>query len=148
MSLMDKIVSGMPHSVEHPELMLALSSWHLYSDMIILHGKVKTVWQNDPLVIAGGIITLGLHNPNVLNDLRISWSLPLSHLRYYGKPVMRTGSVGIKRSRVSMDELVFITLGCVTSCWGQDSSNLHLFARFIQALLGKYVRHEHHTLPT
>ncbi|KIM99342.1 hypothetical protein OIDMADRAFT_30945 [Oidiodendron maius Zn] len=142
MSLMDKIVSGMPQSVELPELMLALSSWHLYPDMTLLHGKLKNIRQNDPLVTAGGIITLGLHNPNISKDLGITWSLPLSHLRYYGKPVMRAGTVGIKRSRVSMDELLFVTLGCVTNGWGSDSSNLDLLARFFEVLLGKFEQHK------
>lgn len=140
MGLMEKIVLGMPQSVEHPELMLALSSWHLYPDMTILHGKVKTVRQNDPLITAGGIITLGLHNPTISNDLGITWSLPLSHLRYYGKPATRTGVVGIKRSRVSMDELLFVALGCVTNGWGSDSADLNRCARFIDAMRRNFVR--------
>lgn len=74
------------------------------------------------LVIAGVIITLGIHNPNIAGDLGITWSLPLSNLRYYGTPAMRIEALGIKRSRVSMDEPLVDIWGCKKWLWSNPRS--------------------------
>src|SRR2546428_785069 len=36
MVTMEKLVSGMPQSVQNGEILLGLSAWHLYPDMLVL----------------------------------------------------------------------------------------------------------------
>jgi hypothetical protein len=112
---MENIVIGMPQAVKSGEVLLALSAWHLYPNLEVLHSHTRIVKQNDPLTARRGVVTIGLQNPNVENELGIFWSLPLSHLQYYGKPVLATSSVNTQSSRVTMDQLLLVTLGCVTN---------------------------------
>ena len=57
---MDKIVSGVAQSIESPEEFLGLSSWHLYPNLTVLGQETKHINQNDALIPAGGIVTIGM----------------------------------------------------------------------------------------
>src|ERR1051326_47790 len=87
LTFMENTVAGTPQTVSSAEVLLALSAWHLYPDLEVLHGHAQIVKQNDPLVAPGGIVTIGIQNPDMADEYGISWSLPLSYLQYYGKPV-------------------------------------------------------------
>ena len=101
MQVLDNLIVGMPQSVHDAALLLGLSSWHLYPNMTVVHTKIIHVEQNDKLVAPGGIVTLGLRVPENEGTGGVLWSLPLSHLRYYGKPVRATGELGICTSRIT-----------------------------------------------
>ena len=107
------LIQGMPQRVQEGELLLGLSAWHLYPDICPLDAATTFVLQNDPLVGSGGIITIGLQNANPDTDHGVYWSLSLAHLRYHGDPVIRTASAGGQSSRVSIDQLLMVTLGSV-----------------------------------
>ena len=51
MQVLDKLIAGIPQSIEDPEILLGLGSWHLYPDMAVVHNKAKHVWQKDELVL-------------------------------------------------------------------------------------------------
>jgi hypothetical protein len=90
MTTMDRLVSGMPQSIHTGEILLGLSSWHLYPDISAQGPKVTEVRQKDNLIRPGGIVTLGLLSSNPEKDGGVQWSMPLSHLRYYGRPIEST----------------------------------------------------------
>jgi hypothetical protein len=117
MQVLDNLIVGMPQSVHDADLLLGLSSWHLYPNMTVVHTKIKHVEQNDKLVAPGGIVTLGLRVPENEGTGGVLWSLPLSHLRYYGKPVRATGELGICTSRITFEQFLFISLGSLTRAW-------------------------------
>ena len=121
---LDFLIQGMPQRVQEGEVLLGLSSWHLYPDMYALGSETTLVPQNDPLVGNGGIVTIGLQNVDPDRDDGIYWSLPMAHLRYYGDPVMRTASAGDQSSRGSIEQLLLVTLGSVMSTWGKFGSDL------------------------
>ena len=121
---LELLIQGMPQRVQEGEVLLGLSAWHLYPDMCTLGAATTLVRQNDPLVGNGGIVTIGMQNADPDRDDGIYWSLPLAHLRYYGDPVMRTASAGGQSSRVSIDQLLLVTLGSVMSTWGKVGSDL------------------------
>ncbi|RDW60754.1 hypothetical protein BP6252_12137 [Coleophoma cylindrospora] len=131
---MENAVVGIPQTLNSGEVLLALSAWHLYPDLEVLHGHARVIKQNDPLITPGGIVTIGLQNPSVDDDLGISWSLPLSHLQYYGKPVLSTGFVNTRSSRISMNQLQLVSLGCITSSWVKRVQDTTLCAEFFLAL--------------
>jgi hypothetical protein len=117
MRVLDRLIAGTPQSVQDPEVLLGLSAWHLYPDMMVVGEKAKHVNQNDKLVSAGGVMTLGLSHPVKDGSQGIDWSLPLSHLRYYGNPVSSTRELNICSSRISFDQLLFLSLGSITRSW-------------------------------
>ena len=50
MQLLDNLVAGIPQSIQNMEVLLGLTSWHLYPDMSVVHSKAKHVYQKDDLV--------------------------------------------------------------------------------------------------
>jgi len=123
MTSMNNLITGIPQGVQSGALLLGLSAWHIYPDMVV-HGTKEIRFQ-DPLVSLGGILTVGLQNMEQ-HDQGIYWSLPLAHLRYYGHPVKSTRKISQDVSRVSIDQLLEVTLGAVLSAWKEQPSELDI----------------------
>ncbi|KAI4117187.1 MAG: hypothetical protein LQ338_007598 [Usnochroma carphineum] len=134
---MDLLIQGMPQRIQDGAVLLALASWHIYPDMCVLGAESKMVRLNDSLVRDGGIVTIGLQNVDPERGDGIFWSLPLAHLRFYGDPVVKTASAGDQSSRVSMDQLLFVSLGSTISTWGKFGSDIVTPIRLIHDILGK-----------
>jgi hypothetical protein len=117
MQLLDNLVAGIPQSIQNMEVLLGLSSWHLYPDMSVVNSKAKHVYQKDNLVAPGGIMTIGLQSPPQEGARGILWSLPLSHLRYYGRPVASKRELSICTSRITFEQFLFLSLGSLTKGW-------------------------------
>lgn len=122
----DKMIEGMPHSVQNGAVLIALSAWHLYPDMIVLGGTAKKIEQNDKLMDRKGVLTLGLSTSgrSLSHDLEdvsdgVYWSLPLKHLRYYGDPIVTEKNMRIDGSRVTMGEFKQAVLGAFLSNWNE-----------------------------
>ena len=117
MSSLQRLILGMPQRISKGALLVGLSSWHIYPDLNVV-GPTTHVKFNDPLVGAGGVITLGLQAASPESDDGVKWSLSLSHLRYYGEPVNVATSAGAKSQRISIAELHLVALGSVLGSWG------------------------------
>ena len=135
---MENIVAGKPQTVSSTEVSLAMSSWHLYPDLEVLHSSRKMVKQDDKLITPGGIVTIGLQNSAITDKFGISWSLPLSHLRYYGEGIISKATVNSSHSRVSMPQLIMVAFGCITSSWAKTAQEmdvcLQIFLEFNKKL--------------
>jgi hypothetical protein len=114
--MVESLVSGMPQSVHDGAVLLALSAWHLYPDMLVLGPTTARIEQNDPLVRSGGILTIGLHH-NGDTGAGVFWSLPLAHMRYYGEAPIVSRSLATDSSRISFEQLYQVTLGCLSTQW-------------------------------
>lgn len=60
MSTAKKLIRGMPHQVHDGAILLGLSAWHLYPDLVVLGSSSTLVKQKDPLIAPGGLLTIGL----------------------------------------------------------------------------------------
>lgn len=137
LQFMESLLKGVPQRVQSGAILLGLSAWHLYPDMVV-HGAVtKEVKQQDPLIPCGAIVTLGLQCDEKV-DQGVYWSLPLAHLRYYGDPVQSSRSTGIDGSRVSMDQLVYVAMGSVL--WTQRSHDVEPTIQWFCDLLSFFRR--------
>jgi hypothetical protein len=118
MVTVDKLIAGVPHSVQIGASLLGLTAWHLYPDMIILGKDIaaKEVKQSDRLINPGGILTIGIEDTRNRGE-GIYWSLPLAYMRYYGDPIICKTTLHSQASRVSIDQLVFVALGCLIRRW-------------------------------
>ena len=138
MLLLDKLVSGVAQHVISGEALLGLCAWHLYPDMCVFGSTMKTpmtvINQNDALVPKGGILTIGFHHENNKAETGISWSMPLAHLRFYGKAVHCSQMLHSATSRVSFRQVVQIAIGSLASKWNYDDSRPETVARFLLAL--------------
>lgn len=121
--LMENLLNGQPQRAGTGAFLLGLSAWHLYPDMVV-HGTVtKKIEQKDDLCPKGGVVTLGLESVKGAGN-GIYWSLPLAHLRYYGDPVQSSRSTGDNALRVSMDQLVYVSLGSLSANWGKKPQEI------------------------
>ena len=118
MRTMDKLIDGVSHSVNSGAVLLGLSAWHIYPDLIILGSKIAHTKQNDPLVAPNGNVTIGLHGVEAADSQGVYWSLSLAHLRFYGDPVPSQRSVDTDLSRISFDDLWHVILGSLFATWG------------------------------
>lgn len=116
MSSMDSVIMGVPQKVRNGAILLAIRSWHLYPDLCVLSHGPEVISQKDGLIPKSGIITIDLEHPDDTAG-SISWSLPLSYLRYYGDPVIINRTLSVTSNRISMDQFRFVLLGCVISTW-------------------------------
>ncbi|KAL9107360.1 MAG: hypothetical protein Q9227_007725 [Pyrenula ochraceoflavens] len=113
---MEDILNCKPQQISDGAILLAISAWHLYPDLIVLHSKPTKVSFKDPLVPSEAIITIGLDSTNAEMNRGIRWSLTLSHLRHYGDPVKVDNSES--NTRITVEQLVIVGFGAFMSTWG------------------------------
>jgi hypothetical protein len=109
---MDRLVRGITQRVQDGSTLLAMSSWRLYPDMMILDAKVTDVLQKVNLFEKTAILTIGLQL-HVSSEQSIFWSLPLACLQYYGHPVQATRILTKDSMRLTMDQFERMILCCV-----------------------------------
>jgi hypothetical protein len=118
--MVESLVAGMPQCVKDGAVLLGLSAWHLYPDMLVLGQDTAHIKQKDDLIGPGGILTIGLHRGDCDKESGIFWSLPLAHMRYYGSAPTVSRSLTADSSRVSLEQLYQVALGCLSAVWGTD----------------------------
>lgn len=125
MTQMERLLLGVPLQVHSGDILLGLVSWHLYPDMEYLSTGRQTIGQKDPLLEGRGLLAVGLEpSPRINEDRRsLYWSLPLSHLRYYGRlPVSRTQSFRTTdHDRVAIDEMLWAMMCAYLQPWDDGS---------------------------
>ncbi|BAE58905.1 unnamed protein product [Aspergillus oryzae RIB40] len=115
--MVQNLLMGISQRVNSGAVLLALSAWHLYPDMDVFCVSNKTVEQEDALMSGAGRLIVGLEDADPSYSTGIFWSLSLSHLRYYGDPVLCRRSVAEDASRVSFNEFTLVALGCLLQRW-------------------------------
>ncbi|KAL2064516.1 hypothetical protein VTL71DRAFT_3653 [Oculimacula yallundae] len=130
---MNNLVRGMPQTVQDGAALLAISSWHLYPDMVIYGGPVVEVKQKDPTFRATALLTLGLQH---LRDDKKSvyWSLPLACLQYYGYPIHTSRSAGSETARITYHQFAYILIGCLFVSWEDFSRTNEEGLKWLQRL--------------
>lgn len=127
----EDLLGGLPQQVSSGAILRALSSWHLYPDLIVLVDKTVNVKFEDPLVPAQGIVTVGLQSRDESQDTGIQWSITLSHLRFYGDPVT-VESFG--DHRVDMRQFHMIVFGSLLGKWRIPAEDVKDVAFWFQKL--------------
>ncbi|RDW64330.1 uncharacterized protein DSM5745_09741 [Aspergillus mulundensis] len=130
LSALDNLISGKPQRILDGGVLLGLTSWHLYPDLVLLGPMTIERQQTDPLVAQGGIATLSIayqEDPHGNQD-GVYWSLPLSSLRYYGKVDCKRSS--LHDSKISIPEFQALILGATLD----SLDNLSAAVDIIQSL--------------
>ncbi|KAH8777182.1 hypothetical protein BGZ57DRAFT_890833 [Hyaloscypha finlandica] len=150
MIMVEGLISGVPQRVQNGAILLALCSWHLYPNMVVLGTSLQSgnlthsgkanlsgtskdtiqIEQNDPLIGDGGILTIGLHF-NKECDSGVFWSLPLAHMRYYGTTPIASRTLALDNSRVTIDRFYQVVLGSLSAHWRTEPQ---VVAEFIVTL--------------
>ncbi|KAK8137232.1 hypothetical protein PG984_005172, partial [Apiospora sp. TS-2023a] len=129
---LDWLVRGVPQQIDNGAVLLGLSSWHLYPDILMASTNTH-IKQADNLIASGGIITIGLENKDGKFG-GVFWSLPLAQAKYYGDPFIAKRCLGVEQSRVSFDELQLVIIGRIMGDWEEPSLGTEKLMEFIQRL--------------
>ena len=129
---LEDLLGGMPQEVSNGAVLRALSSWHLFPNLIVLVDKIVSVKFDDPLFPEQAVVTVGLQSSDLEHETGIQWSLALSHLRYYGDPVsvVTDGS----DSRVDMKQLHMVMFGSLLGLWSVPAEEVREVAAWFQVL--------------
>ncbi|KAI0149263.1 hypothetical protein BJ166DRAFT_470165 [Pestalotiopsis sp. NC0098] len=115
----ENLINGAPHVVRDGSVLVALSAWHIYPDLIVFGGQAhnKTVEMNDELVQPGGVVSLGISDPDDRAPKGVYWSLSLAHHKFYGRPVSKSSQLNADDSRITLLELQQAVLGAILATW-------------------------------
>ena len=131
---MEGLIQGISQQAMSGEILLALSAWHLFPDMLVVVPCKTLVHQHDDIFASGGVLTIGLEKSDYDHN-GIHWSLPLASLRHYGAPVVSSCSINsIERSRISLIELQQAFLGCFLQGWGDAASDTLRAVRWLSQI--------------
>ena len=129
LTVFEALVNGVSQKAKSGEILLALSAWHLYPDLMIVEPFPKTIKQKDFLLPSCGILTVGLHR--VEEQGGVCWSLPLAQLRHYGAPVTRKRTVNSVQ-RLTLEEFAQAFLGAFLHGWGDRGTKTSDMIRWLQ----------------
>ncbi|MCJ1326097.1 hypothetical protein MMC10_002761 [Thelotrema lepadinum] len=132
LSSMENMLEEKPQSILNGSVPLAIMSWHLYPDMIVLGRNIKHVQLNDPLFPRTGTCTIGLEGQPGSDDFGTSWSLTLSHMTFYGGP--KTVHCQDDFSRINNDQFLIAILGSLLGAWRVTRSGILPATLWIQDL--------------
>ncbi|OAL53522.1 hypothetical protein IQ07DRAFT_559746 [Pyrenochaeta sp. DS3sAY3a] len=132
---MENLLSGMPQGTESGPALLALSSWHLYPNILVASHGIKEALFADPLIPPGAKFTIGLTpSPSQTRDQGVYWSLCLQHLQSYGRPVQTQTCLNRDMSNITFQEFSQGVLGCVLGNWELQGSELRKACEIIVLL--------------
>ena len=124
MAAMEGLIEGKPHKIQNGTMILGLSSWHIYPDLVVLENRPVQVRQKDPLVRSGGVVTIAIQTDPTMEGQPEGphWSLPLNHIRHYGDAVVRTKATGVTEERVTFDEFSLVAVGSLMARMGRTQN--------------------------
>ncbi|KAI0864391.1 hypothetical protein F4860DRAFT_529040 [Xylaria cubensis] len=135
LSTMESLILGRPHVVRDAPVLLGLSAWHIFPDMVVFNGQSgsTTVHMNDVLIKDGGVLSLGFSDPGPHEHQGVYWSLSLAHHTFYGKPTLQTRRLDSDGTRLSLDEFILVCIGSLLSSWRIPIQETGTVLRIIQA---------------
>lgn len=145
MEVLETLLGNEPQVAFDRSVLLAISSWHLYPNLLVFQDEATNVAFSDELFPALGVLSLGfeyharsrdLHNAKAQDSglgMATRWSLALSHLRYYGSPV-QVRSDENQRERATIDEIWLTCLGAILRQWDVSISNLEASVQWFRKI--------------
>ncbi|KAI3316533.1 hypothetical protein HD806DRAFT_517305 [Xylariaceae sp. AK1471] len=136
LSALEGLILGRPHVVRDAPVLLGLSAWHIFPDMVVFNGQSgsTTVQMKDALIKEGGILSLGFSDPGPHENQGVYWSLSLAHHTFYGKPTLQTRRLDSDGSRLTLDEFILVCMGSLLSSWRIPVEETGTALKIIQAI--------------
>ena len=115
LNFFEALISGISQKAGNGQSLLALCAWHLYPELMVVDPSPKQTKQNDALMPAKVVVTIGLGQKLGQRD-GICWSLPLAYLRHYG-PAVKRESVINSTQRLSVEDFEMAFFGTFIVGW-------------------------------
>ena len=126
MERLEDLQSGQPQKINDRSVLLAFSAWHVYPNLIWLGKDIKNIVFMDWCVNPRGVGTIVLEPRSSRSVSETSWSLTLSHLRYYSNAVTVNSDKDF--SRVTIRQLHIVGLGSIFNAWNIRWTRLLMWA--------------------
>lgn len=133
---LERLLNGESQSVTDGAILLAISAWHLYPNLLVLGRESTNVDFGDHGVQSSGLLTVGItHVQSSGSGAKegIYWSMALSHYRYYGKALNAMGEID---DRLTIDQLHLVAFGSLLSGWNVPRKDVQRAAKWVIALEG------------
>lgn len=119
LEIIENIVSGTAHVIRDGAVLVALSAWHMYPDMIVFGASTgnKEIKFDDPLIRIGGVLSLGITDVGDRANKGVYWSLSLAHHKYYGGPIKKTAHLEEDGRRITFEDLQLVVIGAILANW-------------------------------
>lgn len=129
------LLKGESQSVTDGSILLAISAWHLYPNLLVLGQKSTNVDFGDRGIQSSGLLTVGITNAQGSEGAKegIYWSMALSHYRYYGRALNAVGEIG---ERLTIDQLHLVALGSLLGSWKVPRDEVRPAAKWLVTLEG------------
>lgn len=131
MEMLEKLLSNIPQEASTRAVLIAISSWHLYPDMLVFQEKARKIPFSDELFPKSGILSTGLEYKGPIDNVT-QWSLSLSHFRYYGDPVIVRSDNN--QGRMPARKLWVAALGVIFRQWEVSYSKFDDAVAWFQVL--------------
>lgn len=131
---MENLINGMPQAVNDGSVLIALGSWHIYPDLIVLGKNPAEVHFKDPLIKPGGVVTTGFDQAHGNCPQGVYWSLSLKHLHHYGGAAQKEALFHPDGARVTFDQFCFAAFGSLLGHWAVKWDEVQLAARFFVSI--------------
>ncbi|KAK5637334.1 hypothetical protein RRF57_013046 [Xylaria bambusicola] len=137
LSAMEGRILGRPHASRETPILLGLSAWHIFPDMVVFNGQSGSakVIMKDSLVKQGGILSLGFSDPGPREPLGVYWSLSLAHHTFYGNPILQTRRLDSDGSRLTLDEFILVGMGSLLSAWRIPTQATGILFTILEAII-------------
>ena len=129
LTFFEALVGGISQKAGNGQSLLALCAWHLYPELMVVDPDPRQTKQNDALMPAKVIVTIGLGQKLGQGD-GIGWSLPLAYLRHYG-PAVKRQSVINSTQRLSVKEFEMAFFGTFIVGWTENGVSVVQIAQWL-----------------
>ncbi|KAK6855337.1 hypothetical protein PG995_008869 [Apiospora arundinis] len=131
LKMMNSLLTNHPQEAADRSVLLAISSWHMYPDLLVFQDKTRSIPFKDKLFPPSAILSLGLEYNSRSQHEPMRWSLALSHLRYYGTVRVESRE---DKPRMSIDQLWLVALGCLFDSWRVHGSQFFATIEWLKDL--------------
>lgn len=141
MNGLERHLNGGPQSVTDGAILLAISAWHLYPNLLVLGSESVKVDFGNGGIQSSSLLTVRITNVGGSRDEKdgIYWSMALSHYRYYGRALKVVGEVD---DRLTIEQLHLVAFGSLMFDWNVSRNGLKSAAKWLTALKGYLSRTE------
>lgn len=129
------LLNGESQSVTDGAILLAISAWHLYPNLLVLGRESTNVDFGERGMQSSGLLTVGITNAQGSEGGKegIYWSMALSHYRHYGRALNAVGEID---DRLTIDQLHLVAFGSLLGGWNVPRKDVGPAATWLIALEG------------
>ncbi|CAH0047797.1 unnamed protein product [Clonostachys solani] len=129
MLALEHLLAGRPHTITDGAILLGISSWHIYPNILLLDTQLTEVGFFDNLFPASCFLTIDIADngdettclgPSIVSK-GVHWPAVLAQHNLDGSSVETIGAID---RRVSIDELYLMTLGSLLRAWNTPRSEI------------------------